>query len=111
MDLNKTGHKHLLEFQELIYHILNGHNEEMSMEFELDMGTGINIQAAVLLKTAMELYAIHFPKDDSMKLVLNSKFNYYFKAFINLIFLKDTVFISFFTFSNCYQFKVFIIFY
>ena len=70
MDLNKTGHKHLLEFQELIYHILNAHNEEMSMEGELDMGTGINIQAAVLLKTAMELYAIHFPKDDDILKIL-----------------------------------------
>ena len=71
MDLKKTGHKHLLEFQELIYHILNAHNEEMSMEGELDMGTGINIQAAVLLKTAMELYAIHFPKDEDVLRILD----------------------------------------
>lgn len=71
MDLNKTGHKHLLEFQELIYHILNAHNEEINMEGELDMGTGINIQAAVLLKTAMELYAIHFPKDEDVLKILD----------------------------------------
>ena len=52
MDLNETGHKQLLEFQEAIYHLLNIHNEEMIAGGDIDLGTGLNIQAAVLLKTA-----------------------------------------------------------
>ena len=71
MNLNDTGHKQLLEFQEAIYHLLNIHNEEMIADGDIDLGTGINIQAAVLLKTAIELYTIHFSKDEPIHKILD----------------------------------------
>ena len=52
---SKKDYQEVLEFQELIYHILHQHTNEAIAD-AVHPSTVLNVQAAVLLKTAVELY-------------------------------------------------------
>ena len=69
MEPTKKETQEVLEFQEIIYHILHQHTDE-AVKDQIHPSSVLNIQAAVLLKTAIELYAIHFPKDEDILRIL-----------------------------------------
>tara|TARA_B100000902_G_scaffold270347_1_gene256191 strand:- start:1333 stop:1629 length:297 start_codon:yes stop_codon:yes gene_type:complete len=70
MNSNKDIKK-LMEFQEVIYHIIHSHSAEVISENDIDKSTILNIQAAVLLKTAIELYTLHFKDDEDIIKILD----------------------------------------
>tara|TARA_Y100000361_G_C11055260_1_gene287508 strand:- start:102 stop:392 length:291 start_codon:yes stop_codon:yes gene_type:complete len=67
---SKKDYNEVLEFQELLYHVLHQHTNEAIAD-EIHPSTVLNIQAAVLLKTAVELYTIHFRKDVDVQKILD----------------------------------------
>ena len=67
---SKKDYNEVLEFQELIYHVLHQHTNEAIAD-AVHPSTVINVQAAVLLKTAVELYTMHFQKDTDVEKILD----------------------------------------
>ena len=67
---SKKDYQEVLEFQELIYHILHQHTNEAIAD-AVNPSTVLNVQAAVLLKTAVELYTMHFQKDTDVEKILD----------------------------------------
>ena len=56
-------------FQSSIYQILNSFYNK---DFDLEKDQVIMMQAAVLLKTAVELYSTQFPNDEPIEKILES---------------------------------------
>jgi len=67
---SKKDYNEVSEFQELLYHVLHQHTNQAIAD-EIHPSTVLNIQAAVLLKTAVELYTIHFRKDVDVQKILD----------------------------------------
>ena len=55
---SKKDYNEVLEFQELLYHVLHQHTNEAIAD-EIHPSTVLNIQAAVLLKTAVAVSYTH----------------------------------------------------
>ena len=70
MEPTEKETQEVLEFQEIIYHILHQHTDE-AVKDQIHPSSVLNIQAAVLLKTAIELYTIHFRKDEDIQRILD----------------------------------------
>lgn len=70
MKPTKKETEEVLQFQEIIYYVLHQHTDE-AVKDQIHPSSVLNIQAAVLLKTAIELYTLHFRKDEDIQRILD----------------------------------------
>tara|TARA_S200000501_G_scaffold68060_1_gene59688 strand:+ start:782 stop:1075 length:294 start_codon:yes stop_codon:yes gene_type:complete len=70
MKPTKKETQEVSEFQQIIYYVLHQHTDE-AVKDQIHPSSVLNIQAAVLLKTAIELYTLHFRKDEDIQRILD----------------------------------------